>query len=138
MDDPPPFPLEEFAGHDLVAPISPNGARPGDADGHRQGTGPDGEQHQEDADVAFLGSLETNVTASLGQSAFLRCRLSSAHQQVSRRRRRQPLRRVASVSRFTRLIFHAFSAYKDRATHIFLQRVRDGPAPLSAAQRGVL
>lgn len=31
---------------------------------------------------AFSGALETNVTASLGQTAFLRCRLRNGQHQV--------------------------------------------------------
>ena len=36
-----------------------------------------------DSEAAFSGALETNVTASLGQTAFLRCRLKNSKHQVS-------------------------------------------------------
>lgn len=37
----------------------------------------------DDSESAFSGALETNVTASLGQTAFLRCRLKNSQHQVS-------------------------------------------------------
>ncbi|KZS04303.1 Uncharacterized protein APZ42_032573 [Daphnia magna] len=36
-----------------------------------------------ESEAAFSGALETNVTASLGQTAFLRCRLKNSQHQVS-------------------------------------------------------
>lgn len=38
----------------------------------------------DDSESAFSGALETNVTASLGQTAFLRCRLKNSQHQVSK------------------------------------------------------
>jgi len=36
-----------------------------------------------DEEAAFFGALETNLTASLGQTAFLRCRLRNLEHQVN-------------------------------------------------------
>ena len=41
------------------------------------------EAAEAEEDVAFFGVLETNVTTSLGQTAFLRCRLRNLQHQVS-------------------------------------------------------
>ncbi len=38
---------------------------------------------ESESEAAFSGALETNVTASLGQTAFLRCRLKNSKHQVS-------------------------------------------------------
>ena len=38
---------------------------------------------ENESEAAFSGALETNVTASLGQTAFLRCRLKNSKHQVS-------------------------------------------------------
>lgn len=40
---------------------------------------------ESESEAAFSGALETNVTASLGQTAFLRCRLKNSQHQVKRK-----------------------------------------------------
>lgn len=84
------FPLTGFDDVDFddsgIGPISLGGGHLDSLEMHRRrssttttmSTVPD-----DDSESAFSGALETNVTASLGQTAFLRCRLKNAQHQVS-------------------------------------------------------
>ena len=90
------YPLAGFDGADFdeaaggIGPISLLGGDLDEAEIQRRGShtattaapSPSADDESE-SDAAFSGALETNVTASLGQTAFLRCRLKNSQHQVT-------------------------------------------------------
>ena len=75
------FPLV-FDDDDAIISLAERNGPAGEAGVPLTPTEPHVTREDDDA-PAFSGALETNVTASLGQTAFLRCRLKNAQHQVS-------------------------------------------------------
>lgn len=79
------FPLTGFDDVDFddsgIGPISLGGGHLDGSETRSTTTTPS--TPVDDSESAFSGALETNVTASLGQTAFLRCRLKNSQHQVS-------------------------------------------------------
>lgn len=88
------YPLTSFGEVDFdesdIGPINLNGdVDIDDSEMHRRRglhastTSSPASTDEAEPEAAFSGALETNLTASLGQTAFLRCRLKNPQHQVS-------------------------------------------------------